>query len=123
MELPATLLLVDAPISSVEFWLLVVLQEGNALLKHLGIYHQLYCRIVACVGRPVGDDAMQVWRVMAPCDCLAEALAPFVLSVYVLLVSPGVRPVVAMGIALLVRVSFTAVGRWGCDRAFPCDCR
>ena len=114
MELPATLLLVDAPISSVKFWLLVVLQEGNALLKHLGIYHQLYCRVVARVGRPVGDDAVQVSderrRVMAPCDCLAEALAPFVISVYVLLVSPGVRPVVAMGIALLVRVSFTVVG-------------
>ena len=46
---------------------------------------------------------------MAPCDCLAEALAPFSISFYVLLVSPAVRPVIAMGIALLVRVSFAVV--------------
>ena len=60
MELPVTLLLVDAPPCSIKFWLRVVLQEGNALLEHLGLYHTLYCRVVAFIGRPVGDDAAQV---------------------------------------------------------------
>ena len=46
MELPAALLLVDAPLYSIKFWLLVVLQEGNALLKHPGVYHKLHCSAV-----------------------------------------------------------------------------
>ena len=46
---------------------------------------------------------------MAPCDCLAEAFAPIAVSVCVLLTSPAVRPLIAMGVALMVRVCFTVV--------------
>ena len=55
-ELPPALLLADVTLRSITFWLLVVLQEGNALLKNLGIYYGLYCRAMGFIGRLVGED-------------------------------------------------------------------
>ena len=65
------------------------------------------------LGRLVGEDAVRRYeerrRVMAPCDYLAEARAPIAVSVCALLTSPVVRPLIAMGVALMVRVCFTVV--------------
>ena len=44
MELSPCILLLDAQFS-LRFWLIVALQEANALLRNLGLYYALYCRI------------------------------------------------------------------------------
>ena len=113
MELQPAFMLAGASLRSMEFYLLVALQEANAVLKNLGIFYWLYCETLAFIGRPVCEKLRQESdarrRVVAPCDCIAELVAPFVVSVYVILTNPRARPLLAMGVALVTRIVFTVL--------------
>ena len=120
MELQPAFILAGASLRSVDFYLLVALQKANAVLKNLGLYYWFYCEALAFIGRPVCEELRKEpdarRRVVPPCDCTAELVAPFVISVYVVLTNPRARPLLAMSVALVTRIAFTVlevyVERW-----------
>ena len=124
MELSPALLFLDAPIQSGKFWLLVVGQEGNAMLRNLGVYYKLYCNTATRLGRPISADSIceaeQRRRVLAPWENLVNVLVPIIISVYVVLTVPDVRSLIAMSIAFAIRVCFTCIElSIECRRATP----
>ena len=111
MEIQPAFMLTGAATQSMELYLLMVFQEANALLKNLGFYFQIYCNFCAYIGRPVSQQLSDVAearrRVIAPCDCLAELIAPFIVAVYVVSTNPRMRPLLVLFMALAVRIAFT----------------
>ena len=82
LELGPCLLLMGSDMATLEFWLLLVCQEANSVLKNTGKYDELYVVVCASVHRPVSEeetDEMNEQReVIAPCDNLGETLSPLV---------------------------------------------
>ena len=105
------------------FWVLVGIQEGNAVLKNLGLYNWLYLSLRQGIRYPVDDAvaaAMEMRRlVLAPSNNAPEVLAPVFLLIFIAIhyVIPQSPPVpshsdalLSMFVALTIRVVFALLG-------------
>ena len=83
LELGPCLLLLGSDMAALEFWLLLVLQEANSVMKNTGKYHELYVVVRASLHRPVSEEDIKKMnerrKVIAPCDNLGEILSPIVI--------------------------------------------
>ena len=85
LELGPCLLLIRSDVRKLEFWLLLIMQETNSLLKNTGWFDAIYINLRELLGRPVKEDvrnAMEERRaVIAPCDNIGEIISPIVVLV------------------------------------------
>ena len=83
LELGPCLLLLGLDMAVVEFWLLLVIQEANSVMKNTGKCHELYVVVRAWLRRPVSEEKLKEMNerreVIAPCDNLGEILSPLVI--------------------------------------------
>ena len=83
LELGPCLLLLGSDMATLEFWLLLVFQETNSVMKNTGKYHEVYVVVCASLRRPVSEDKIKEMNerreVIAPCDNLGEILSPLVI--------------------------------------------
>ena len=79
-ELGSVLLFMSSACNTAQFWLLVGVQEGNALLKNLGLYNWVIVNVRRRTVYPLDEatiDLMEMRRlVLAPAGNVAEAIAP-----------------------------------------------
>ena len=106
-ELGPALLLMGADCRTMSFWALICIQEGNALLKNLGLYNWLYVSLRRSVRYPIDDvvaAAMEARRlVLAPSDNVSEVVAPIFVIIFIAIdyAIPQSQPVPSRGGALL----------------------
>ena len=85
LELGPCLLLLRSNMKTLEFWLLLMFQEGNSVLKNTGKYDELYVAARALLGRPVGEEMLKLMderrSTLAPCDNVGEIASPVVLVI------------------------------------------
>lgn len=83
LELGPCLLLLGTNMSTLEFWLLIAMQELNSVAKNTGIYAELYLAVRSRLGRPVGEKECKRMAekrsTIAPCDNIAEIVSPVVI--------------------------------------------
>ena len=83
LELGPCLLLLGSNMTTLEFWLLLVFQEANSVLKNTGKCHEVYVVVSASLRRPVSEERTKEMNerreVIAPCDNLGEILSPVVI--------------------------------------------
>ena len=127
-ELGSVLLFMSSACNTAQFWLLVGVQEGNALLKNLGLYNWVIVNVRRHTMYPLDEatiDLMEMRRlVLAPADNVAEVIAPVFLIVFIAFdyLVPQSPPIasrydalLSMSVALAIRVSF-AVFEYAVER-------
>ena len=127
-ELGSVLLFMSSACNTAQFWLLVGVQEGNALLKNLGVYNWVIVNVRRHTVCPLDEatiDLMEMRRlVLAPADNVAEVIAPVFLIVFIAFdyLVPQSPPIasrydalLSMSVALAIRVSF-AVFEYAVER-------
>ena len=77
------LLLLGSDMRTVEFWLLLLIQELNSAAKNTGKYDEWYVAVFARLHCPVKEEEIKLWQeqrsVLAPCDNIAELTSPLVI--------------------------------------------
>ena len=112
---PALLLARIETLGDLEFWGTFCLQEMNSLAKNLGWYDAIVVHIGELFGRSVSATARAASTerrvALAPCDNLAEVLAPVFVSVAALFGYGSNRGIVLVGMVIVfsVRVAFAVV--------------
>ena len=85
LELGPVLLFLGSDMTSLEFWLLLVVQESNSVLKNTGKYAKLHVNLRERLDRPVDKVALanmeEKRSIVAPCDNIAEIISPLVLLI------------------------------------------
>ena len=112
---PALLLARIETLGDLEFWGTFCLQEMNSLAKNLGWYDAIVVHIGELFGRSVSATARAASTerrvALAPCDNLAEVLAPVFVSVAVMFGYGSNRGIALVGMVVVfsVRVAFAVV--------------
>ena len=85
LELGPCLLLLGSNMSTLEFWLLIVMQETNSLAKNIGKFDELYVAVRARLRRPVDEKTLKLMEerraTIAPCDNIGEIVSPVVIII------------------------------------------
>jgi hypothetical protein len=83
LELGPCLLLLGSDMRTLEFWLLLLMQELNSAAKNTRKYDEWYVALCARLRRPVKEEdrtLMEEQRAtLAPCDNIAEIASPLVI--------------------------------------------
>ena len=83
LELGQAVLFLGTPILSLDFWLLLALQEVYSVARNTGWLDRLANRASGWVGRPLSHDALRAQRrerlIFTPSDNFAELLSPLLI--------------------------------------------